>query len=79
MYVYRVHGNGFYQVGFHYPVGVWVTESEHSLQEGAAARVHYLNGGISDQQLSMIVDQLASWLSDLCEAVKNLKPEAKND
>ena len=77
MYVYRVHRNSFYQVGFYDPTGTWVTENESFSSEEAIARVHYLNGGISHEQLSMVVDQLVSWLADICEVVKSLNPEVK--
>lgn len=34
-------------VGFYDPNGKFVPESDHSSDEEAAARVHYLNGGAS--------------------------------
>ena len=34
-----------YTVGHYDPDGKWITESDHSTTEAAAARVHYLNGG----------------------------------
>jgi len=35
-------------VGFYKPDGKFESESDHSKQEDAASRVHYLNGGIKD-------------------------------
>lgn len=34
-----------YTVGFYHPDGTWEPESDHTIQEDAADRVHYLNGG----------------------------------
>jgi hypothetical protein len=34
-----------YTVGHYDPDGKWISESDHALREGAAARVAYLNGG----------------------------------
>jgi len=36
-------------VGFYKPDGSFESESDHSEQEHAAARVHYLNGGTGPQ------------------------------
>ena len=46
-YVYeRATGEDFYVVGYYGPQGKWHTESDQNTSEEAAARVHYLNGGI---------------------------------
>ena len=45
MYVYVQTESGLYTVGFYKPDGRWVAESDHRGEEGASARVHYLNGG----------------------------------
>lgn len=34
-----------YTVGHYDPSGKWISESDHTTPEAAAARVHYLNGG----------------------------------
>ena len=44
-YVYKRAEPGLWTVGFYKPDGEWMAESDHSLSEDAAARVHYLNGG----------------------------------
>ena len=44
-YVYLKSEPGLYTVGFYDPKGKWIPESDHSKQEDAAKRVHYLNGG----------------------------------
>lgn len=44
-YVYINSEPGLWTVGFYQPSGKWEAESDHSSTEGAAARVHYLNGG----------------------------------
>lgn len=79
MYVYRKEDCGVYAAGFFSPEGEWVSESDHPSRGMAAARVHYLNGGIGAQQISMIVDQLASWLSDISAGIKDLKTVGQND
>jgi len=38
-----------YTVGFYAPDGTWHTDSDHDTKEGAAARVHWLNGGASQE------------------------------
>jgi len=35
-------------VGFYKPYGIFEAESDHAIQEDAASRVHYLNGGVKD-------------------------------
>jgi len=45
MYVYISAEPGLWTVGFYKPNGEWVSESDHTTTEDAAARVHYLNGG----------------------------------
>jgi len=50
MYVYIKSESNLYTVGFYAPAGTkrgceWIAESDHDTSEGAATRVHYLNGG----------------------------------
>ncbi len=45
MYVYIKSEPTLWTVGFYTPEGEWITDSDHSVREEAAARVHYLNGG----------------------------------
>lgn len=45
MYVYIRSEPGLFTVGFCDPSGKWHPESDHSNQEDAANRVHFLNGG----------------------------------
>lgn len=47
MWVYRLSVPGLWLVGFYKPDGEWVSESEHPDGKKAAARVHYLNGGLT--------------------------------
>ena len=44
MYVY-IRTDGCWTVGFYSPDGKWHPDSDHSTQEEAGKRVHYLNGG----------------------------------
>jgi hypothetical protein len=45
MYVYIQTEPQLWTVGFYDPTGKFQPESDHSIREEAAARVHYLNGG----------------------------------
>jgi len=45
MYVYRCSEPGLWTVGFYSPDGEWHPESDHNIEENAAKRVHFLNGG----------------------------------
>lgn len=44
-WVYTHTEENIWTVGFYDPLGEWITESDHDTPEGAARRVHYLNGG----------------------------------
>jgi len=48
-YVYIKSEPYLYTVGFYDPKGVWHPESDHDNTEEAAKRVHYLNGGSSEE------------------------------
>lgn len=45
MYVYWQSEPNLWTVGYYSPDGMRHPESDHSSQEQAAERVHYLNGG----------------------------------
>lgn len=45
MYVYIKSEPGLWTVGFYAPDGKWHAESDWVDKDGAAERVHYLNGG----------------------------------
>lgn len=49
-YVYQQTEPNLWTVGFYGPKGEWHPESDQSSQEAAAARVHYLNGGSSENE-----------------------------
>lgn len=44
MYVYVKSESNLWTVGFYDPSGSWISESDHSTREEAAARVSCLNG-----------------------------------
>lgn len=46
-YVYIKSEPNLYTVGFYKPDGKWEPESDHGNTAEAAARVHWLNGGLS--------------------------------
>jgi hypothetical protein len=52
MYVYIEPEKGLFTVGFYSPNGKWHPDSDHDSAEGAAERVHYLNGGHSEENPS---------------------------
>lgn len=47
MYVYQRSEPGLYTVGYYDPQGNWIPESDHTDQQDAAGRVHWLNGATS--------------------------------
>ena len=51
VYIESEHNsNGsLWTVGFSSPDGLWHPDSDHSNREAAAERVHYLNGGETDE------------------------------
>lgn len=52
MYVYIQTEKTLWTVGFYAPDGKWHSESDHGNKNDAAERVHWLNGGKSDEELS---------------------------
>jgi hypothetical protein len=66
-YVYIPSELGLWTVGFFDPQGRWRPESDWSSPEEAAARVHYLNGGVNSGIASLlndIVTILKAWSED---------------
>ena len=60
-------GATFHHVGFFNPGGVWNLESVQPTKGGAADRVHWLNGGNSQQfqyLLETIADQLTRLITE---------------
>ncbi len=55
MYVYIRSEPGLLTVGFYKPDGAWESESDHSTTDKAAARVHYLNGGVAGYFAELVV------------------------
>ena len=49
MWVFLMSEPGLYTVGFYDPNGKWQPESDWSTKKEAAERVHYLNGGSSQE------------------------------
>lgn len=54
VYVYIRTESQLWTVGFYKPDGKWESESDHSSDQEAADRVHYLNGGLTDQRVRQI-------------------------
>ncbi len=50
MYVYIKSESCLWTVGFYSPDGKWNPESDHNTKESASQRVHYLNGGHTNEQ-----------------------------
>lgn len=45
MYIYKRSEPRLWTVGFYEPNGKFVPESDHDIEENAARRTHYMNGG----------------------------------
>lgn len=58
-YVYIRSEPGLWTVGFYDPAGKWQAESDHDRSDGAAARVHYLNGGPSEEMDGLAYKKMA--------------------
>lgn len=55
-YVYLRDKNepGLWTVGFYDPAGEWHAETDYNSPEGAAARVHWLNGGVAEAMPELV-------------------------
>lgn len=75
MYVYLRSELNLWTVGFYKPDGEWEPESDHSTEESAVKRIHYLNGGSGE---SNFVYRSTHDLirSDLCLLLQEHKREA---
>jgi len=52
MYVFVESEEELWTVGFYTPNGRWMSESDHSSSEKAAARTNYLNGGSASKRFT---------------------------
>ncbi len=50
MWVYIKSEPNLWTVGFYSPDGTWNTDSDHDSREKAAERVHWLNGGKTNER-----------------------------
>lgn len=67
-YVYiESRSEELWTVGFYGPDG-WIPESDHDKQEDAAARVHYLNGGVN---VEPIVEQDEKFMREQIQRILN--------
>lgn len=57
MYVYIQSEAKLWTVGFYKPDGEWIPEGDYNAPGKAAARIHYLNGGSSNDS-SMMDDMM---------------------
>ncbi len=60
MYVYKhtdtdQNGQWLWTVGYYEPNGEWQSESDHSSEDAARDRVHYLNGGSQPELLEAAI------------------------
>ena len=70
MWVYIRSEPNVYTVGYYGPNGGWQSDSDHDDKEGAAARVHYLNGGtplLNVAALEASLDAICGVLEDRLE------------
>lgn len=52
MWLYRKVGPTTWEVGHYTPDGTWEVESLHKIQYAAIQRVHFLNGGCSEDAIT---------------------------
>lgn len=70
MYIYKRTEPGLFTVGFYDPSGQWVAESDHVEIRSAAARVHYLNGGVDAELIGELVAHVCRLLVDINNSIK---------
>jgi hypothetical protein len=70
MYCYRSDQGDCCIVGFYDPSGQWVAESDHVEIRSAAARVHYLNGGVDAELIGELVAHVCRLLVDINNSIK---------
>ena len=77
MYVYlKSKGEAVWTAGHYNPAGKWVPESDHSSDESAAARCHWLNGGAAaDEQRRRVVITALKRLRDCFETFYKMAEE----
>ena len=51
-WVYRLTKTMLWTVGYYAPDGTWFSESDHKSPVASAMRVHYLNGGDEEKNLT---------------------------
>ena len=73
------NGHWLWTVGFQHPNGEWEPESDHSSEESARQRVHYLNGGTDHDQRNDEPTALANHQGDIevAEQVEPVNPYPK--
>jgi hypothetical protein len=59
-WVYMQSEPGLYTVGFYKPDGSWEAESDHTSEQQAAARVHYLNGGLTGSEIVELIREASA-------------------
>jgi hypothetical protein len=65
MFVYKQTESSLWTVGHYDPSGKWEPESDHSTMRAAAERVHWLNGGVTEEQIEELVRRVAQPTVDL--------------
>ena len=65
MYVYIKSELNLWTVGFYDPNGKWIPESDHATPELAAEKVHYLNGGVTEEESRRVYDRIYEKFKDL--------------
>lgn len=79
MYCYRTDQGEICIVGFYEPGGRWIPESDHTEIRSAAARVHYLNGGVDAELIGQAVQCVCELLSENNRLLMDLKKELSHD
>jgi len=70
---------GICVVGFYDPNGQWIPESDHFEIFSAAARVHYLNGGVDAELIGQVVGHIADLIVKTNDSLVDLREVISHD
>jgi len=69
---YYIETVGVCEVGFFSPSGYWMVESHHETRESAAARVHYLNGGVGAEVVGQVFSHIFESMAEISTHLSNI-------
>lgn len=77
MFVYIKSDDELWTVGHYKPDGKWVPESDHGVEEDAAKRTAWLNGGCDFANLVSRIESLESAVKSLDERDEHARDKAR--